>query len=63
VSTEAIKFWATVAKIQTLADGGVRISLDAGEDSIEQVVGLMICKRDGVVLDVECRPRDTTDRD
>ena len=48
-----IKFQATVARVQTLADGGVRITLDMGEDSVMQAAQLMECKRFGVVLDVK----------
>ena len=63
MSTEVIKFWATVAKIQTLADSALRVTFDLAEDAIVAAAELMECKRQGVVLDVECRPRDTTDRD
>jgi len=53
-----IEFWAIVAKIQTLADGGIRLYLDLPEDAIMQVAELMTCKRHEVVLDVTCKQRE-----
>lgn len=51
-------FWASVAKVQTLADGGIRVTLDLPEQAIEQAASLMVYKREGVVLDVECKPQN-----
>lgn len=51
-------FVAVVAKVQTLADGGLRVTLDMGERDILQAAELMVCKRDGIVLVVECKKED-----
>jgi hypothetical protein len=48
----SVTFHATVYKVQTLADQGIRLTLDLSEDAIEQAALLMACKRDGVVLTV-----------
>ena len=50
-------FWAIVGKVQTMADGGIRVYLDLPESAIVQAAELMAYKREGVVLDVECRPK------
>lgn len=55
-------FWATVAKVQTLADSGIRVTLDLPETAIVQAAELMTYKREGVVLDFEARPRKDDDR-
>lgn len=55
---ETINFWATVARVQTLADGGLRVTLDLPEDAIMQVAQLMECKRVGMVLNFEAGRRD-----
>lgn len=49
---DPIEFDATVAKVQTLADNGLRITLDLPEGAIEQAAMLMAMKRAGVVLRV-----------
>ena len=49
----SIKFIAEVNKVQTLADSGIRVTLDLPENSIEQMAMLAACKQDGVVLDIE----------
>jgi hypothetical protein len=51
-----IKFQATVARVQTMADGGIRLVLDMSEDNVMQAAQLMECKRFGVVLDVVVKP-------
>jgi hypothetical protein len=47
-----IKFQATVARVQTLADGGLRVTLDLPETAVMEAAQLMECKRFGVVLDI-----------
>ncbi len=54
--TDKITFHATVYKVQTLADGGVRVYLDLPETAIMQMAQLAECQRFGVVLDVEATP-------
>ena len=51
-SQNAIEFQATVAKIQTLADGGIRITLDLPETAALIAAKLIECKRWGAVLKV-----------
>ena len=51
--SEPIRFHASVARVQTLADGGIRITLDAPETAIMQAAQLMECKRAGAVLEIE----------
>lgn len=42
---ESNTFRAIVAKVQTLVDGGIRITLDLSETEIESAAWLMNCKR------------------
>lgn len=41
----AIEFDAIVYKVQTLVDGGIRLTLDLPETAIPQAAMLMECKR------------------
>jgi hypothetical protein len=50
-----IRFNAEVNKVQTLADGGIRITLDMPETAIAQAAMLMECKREGIPLVVVCK--------
>lgn len=59
--TNKITFSATVAKVQTLADMGLRVTLDLPEDAVMQVAQLMECKRAGVVLLVSVDPLPEND--
>ena len=52
---KTIEFYAEVAKVQTMADGGVRVVLDLGEDGRRVMEALSECKQNGVVLKVEAR--------
>ena len=52
-----IKFDAIVYKVQTLSDGGVRLSLDMPETAIPQMAMLAQTKVDGIVLDVQVRAK------
>jgi hypothetical protein len=45
-----IVFEAQVAKVQTLADGGIRLVLDLPETAVPQAAMLMQCKADGIAL-------------
>jgi len=51
----AIRFEAIVAKAQTLADGGIRITLDLPEDAIPQMAMLIEAKREGLPLEFEAK--------
>jgi len=50
-----ITFIAEVVKVATLADGGIRLTLDLSEQDIPQAAMLMECKRQGIALSVEMR--------
>ena len=45
-----ITFPATVFKLQTLVDGGVRVTLDLAEDCIPQMAMLAEARREGLSL-------------
>lgn len=51
-ASPAIQFDAIVARVQTLVDGGLRITLDLPETAIPQAAWLMECKRQEVSLRV-----------
>lgn len=52
----SVKFVASVAKVTTLADHGLRVTLDLPEDAIIEAAYLMQCKRDGIALTITCVP-------
>lgn len=54
--SERLTFTAEVVKIQTLADHGIRVTLDLSEDAIVEAAKLMECKRQGVVVQVTIEP-------
>lgn len=57
VETEAITFDAVVYKVQTLADYGLRVTLDLPETALVAAAQLMACKRQsGMILHVEVNP-------
>ena len=52
-----IRFEAIVYKVQTLADGGIRLTLDMPETAIPQMAMLAETKRDGIPLVFEARAK------
>lgn len=56
--SEKITFDATVYKVQTLADMGIRITLDLPETAIPQAAMLMETKRQGIPLIIEVKAGD-----
>lgn len=52
MAESAIEFEASVYKVQTLVDGGLRVTLDLPEDAIADAAALMDCKRKGFVLKI-----------
>ena len=54
-TSETVTFEAAVSKVTTLADGGIRITLDMPEDAIISAAWLMECKRNGMVLNITCQ--------
>ena len=53
--SDTLTFDATVAKVQTLVDNGLRVTLDLPEHEILAAALLMTFKRDGVALRVVAR--------
>ena len=49
-----IRFPCAVAKVQTLADGGIRVTLDLPEQAIVAAAELMACHQQGAYLEVVC---------
>lgn len=47
--------------MQTLTDGGVRVTFDLPETAIPQMAMLAECKRQGIYLMVECRAANGLD--
>jgi hypothetical protein len=52
MSADTLTFDATVAKVQTLADQGLRVTLDLPETAIEAAAVLMALKRQQRALKV-----------
>ena len=52
MTDDALTFDATVAKVQTLVDNGIRLTLDLPEQAIEAAAVLMALKRESKVLRV-----------
>jgi hypothetical protein len=51
-----ISFSAQIAKVQTLADGGIRVTLDLPETAIETATQLMQVKIRGGLLEIAALP-------
>jgi len=56
--TDAIRFQAQVQKVQTLADGGIRLTFDLAETAIETATAMMEAKQRGALLEVAAVPID-----
>lgn len=46
----------TVARVATLSDGGIRVTLDMSENAVMQMAQFVECKRFGAVLKAEFEP-------
>lgn len=55
-----IEFVCTVAQVKTLADGGIRVSLDLPETEVMTAAQLMECKRASGVLKMTAQVVDDT---
>jgi hypothetical protein len=53
---DKIVFSATIAKVQTLVDNGIRVTLDLDENSVMVMAQLVECKRAGAVLKISAMP-------
>ena len=51
-----IKFSAQVAKVSTMADGGIRLILDLPETAIDTATKMMQAKQAGAILEVVALP-------
>jgi len=47
-----IELLAEVVKVQTLCDGGIRVTLDLPESAIAQMAELAKCQQDGVLVKI-----------
>jgi hypothetical protein len=56
VDSVVIRFVAEVSKVSTLADGGIRITLDLSETAIDAAKKLMEARQAGAVLEVAAVP-------
>lgn len=54
--TDAIRFQASVSKVTTLADGGIRLVLDLPETAIDIASKMMQVRQAGAVLEVAAVP-------
>ena len=52
--TDGITFLAEIVRVQTLADHGLRVTLDLPEDEVIAAAKLMEFKRLGVAVKVTC---------
>ena len=56
MTDEVIRFTAQVAKVQTLIDGGLRVTLDLDEGAIDPAAKLMQAKQQGAILEIAAIP-------
>lgn len=57
-ASDKLVFPATVARVQTLADNGLRVTLDLPENAVVQAAQLMELKRIGAALKVTIDPAE-----
>ena len=50
-----IEFRALVAKVQTLVDGGVRLTLDMEESGVKIMADLARCQQNGIILQITAK--------
>jgi hypothetical protein len=55
-----IRFIAEVYKVQTVVDGGIRLTVNLPETAIAEAGLLMECKRQSIALDVVCSALSST---
>jgi len=56
MTDDAIRFQAQVYKVQTTIDGGIRLTLDLPESSIDTAGELMRCRLAGAMLEIAAIP-------
>ena len=52
------QFWAIIGKVQTMADGGIRVYLDLPETALVEMAELAAYQINAVVVDVVITPRE-----
>jgi hypothetical protein len=57
---EAIRFTAQVYKVQTLVDGGLRLTLDLVDARPDTILKLIQAKTPGVLIETAAVPFETT---
>ena len=60
---DVIRFTASVNKVQTMVDGGLRVVLDFPEGAIDAATKLMQAKQAGAVLEIAAIPLDANKTD
>lgn len=63
MSDEPIEFSATVEKVQTMTDGGIRVYLDLPETALLEMARLVECRIKGVALHIMAIPRNLEEKD
>lgn len=58
LTDNAIRFSAAVNKVQTMADGGIRVVLDLPETEIASMAQLAACQVDKIYLNITCTAVD-----
>ena len=58
VEQDKATFYAEVDKVQTMADGSIRVVLGLGEDGLAVMQFLARCKQQGIVLDIVATARE-----
>lgn len=61
--SNALVFIAVVEKVQTLADGGIRVTLDLSETAIPEMAALAACRQQGLVLRFEATEHEQAEPD
>jgi hypothetical protein len=52
MTEEAIRFTAQVYKVQTLVDGGIRLTLDMPSSNVDTITKLIQANQPGILLEV-----------
>ena len=58
-AADAIRFTAQVYKVQTLVDGGVRLTLDLVDAKPDTILKLIQAKQPGILIETAAVPFDT----
>jgi hypothetical protein len=58
MTDDALTFDAAIAKVQTLVDNGLRVTLDLPEQAIDAAAVLMAIKRQGLAIKVTVKIDD-----